>query len=191
MLESAVASETWGRYTFLGFDPEIAITCIGGEVNGVLDAGPVKYVTGNPSEYLRKVLSSYRSPRFDNLPPFTGGLVGYFAFDYFGYSEPSVRNNALDTENFKDVDLMLFDKVIAFDHIRQKIVLMANMRLDEPETNYTTFSSLAVAALGSNELTFLAEDVHCHLHVAIGLCEGLLAVHKSCLSFLAKCIYFL
>lgn len=136
MLESAVASETWGRYTFLGFDPEIAITCIGGEVNGVLDAGPVKYVTGNPSEYLRKVLSGYRSPRFDNLPPFTGGLVGYFAFDYFGYSEPSVRNNALDTENFKDVDLMLFDKVIAFDHIRQKIVLMANMRLDEPETNY-------------------------------------------------------
>ncbi|MBQ6540404.1 MAG: anthranilate synthase component I [Oscillospiraceae bacterium] len=136
MLESAQADETWGRYTFLGFDPTMEITCIGGTMNGVLDAGRMKYVTGNPSSYLREVLSKYRSPRFENLPPFTGGLVGYFSFDYLGYSEPSVRNNALDTENFKDVDLMLFDKVIAFDNIRQKIILIVNMRLDEPETNY-------------------------------------------------------
>ena len=136
MLESAQADETWGRYTFLGFDPEYAITCIGGEINGVLDAGRQKYVTGNPADYLREVLSRYRSPRFADLPPFTGGLVGYFAFDYLGYSEPSVRSAAEDTENFKDVDLMLFDKVIAFDHIRQKIILIANMRLDDPETNY-------------------------------------------------------
>ena len=136
MLESAQADETWGRYTFLGFDPKYAITCIGGSFNGVLDAGRQKYVTGNPSEYLRKVLSQYRSPRFDGLPPFTGGLVGYFSFDYLGYSEPSVRSEVEDTENFKDVDLMLFDKVIAFDNVRQKIVLIVNMQLDEPETNY-------------------------------------------------------
>ncbi len=136
MLESAQADETWGRYTFLGFDPTMAITCIGGTVNGVLDAGKIKYVTGNPADYLRKVLSGYKSPRFDYLPTFTGGLVGYFAFDYLQYSEPSVKTGAKDTENFKDVDLMLFDKVIAFDNIRQKIILIANMHLDEPETNY-------------------------------------------------------
>ena len=118
MLESAQADETWGRYTFLGFDPKFAITCIGGNINGVLDAGKQKYVTGNPSSYLREVLSRYRSPHFDYLPPFTGGLVGYFSFDYLGYSEPSVRSEAEDTENFKDVDLMLFDKGIAFDNIR-------------------------------------------------------------------------
>lgn len=130
MLESAQADETWGRYTFLGFDPKMEITCIGGTMNGVLDAGMKKYVTGNPAEYLRKILSSYRSPRFDYLPSFTGGLVGYFSYDYLGYSEPRVRTNAQDTENFKDVDLMLFDKVIAFDNIRQKIILIVNMRLD-------------------------------------------------------------
>ena len=123
MLESAQADETWGRYTFLGFDPKMEITCIGGTMNGVLDAGKLKYVTGNPSDYLRKVLSGYKSPRFEYLPPFTGGLVGYFSFDYFGYSEPSVRTAAEDSENFRDVDLMLFDKVIAFDNIRQKIIL--------------------------------------------------------------------
>ena len=136
LLESARADETWGRYTFLGFDPTMEITCVGGTVNGVLDAGRMKYVTGNPSAYLREVLSRYRSPRLDGLPPFTGGLVGYFAYDYLGYSEPSVRTKAKDTEDLRDMDLMLFDKVIAFDHIRQKIVLIANMRLDEPETNY-------------------------------------------------------
>ena len=136
MLESAQANETWGRYTFLGFEPKMEITCIGGTMNGVLDAGMMKYVTGNPSGYLREVLSKYKSPRFSYLPSFTGGLVGYFSYDYIGYSEPSARCDVLDTEKFKDVDLMLFDKVIAFDNVRQKIILIVNMRLDDPEINY-------------------------------------------------------
>ena len=136
LLESAQADETWGRYTFLGFDPKLEITCVGGTINGVLDAGRMKYVTGNPAEYLREVLSRYKSPRFDYLPPFTGGLMGYFSYDYLGYSEPSVRVPAADTEGFRDVDLMLFDQIIAFDHIRQKIVLISNMELIDPETNY-------------------------------------------------------
>ncbi|MBO4324586.1 MAG: anthranilate synthase component I [Lachnospiraceae bacterium] len=136
MLESAQADETWGRYTFLGFDPISAITCVGGTVNGVLEAGKVKYVTGNPNDYLREVLSHYRSPRFSNLPPFTGGLMGYFAYDYFGYSEPSIRKDVTDTEQFRDVDLMLFDKIITFDNIRQKIILIANMSVEDPETSY-------------------------------------------------------
>ena len=136
LLESAQSNETWGRYTFLGFDPISAITAVGGTVNGVLEAGKVKYVTGNPADYLREVLSHYRSPRFSYLPPFTGGLMGYFSYDYLGYSEPSVRIPVEDSEHFRDVDLMLFDKVITFDNIRQKIILIANMSLDDPETNY-------------------------------------------------------
>lgn len=62
--------------------------------------------------------------------------MGYFSYDYLGYSEPKARTAASDTEAFKDVDLMLFDKVIAFDNCRQKIILIANMALDDPETNY-------------------------------------------------------
>ena len=67
---------------------------------------------------------------------FTGGLVGYFSYDYLGYSEPSVRCRVEDSEAFKDVDLMLFDKVIAFDHVRQKIILIVNMSLDDIEVGY-------------------------------------------------------
>ena len=132
MLESAQANETWGRYTFLGFDPKLEITCIDGEMK----AGNFKVKTDTPSDYLRQLLSDYKSPRFDYLPSFTGGLVGYFSYDYLGYSEPAVRTNVNDTENFKDVDLMLFDKVIAFDNYRQKIILIVNMSLDEPESSY-------------------------------------------------------
>lgn len=132
MLESVAGKEKWGRYTFLGFDPKLEITCI----NGEMQVGSIRLHTERPAEHLRQILADYKSPRFDELPPFTGGLVGYFSYDYLGYSEPSVRGGAQDSEAFKDVDLMLFDKVIAFDHFRQKIILMVNMPLDEPETGY-------------------------------------------------------
>ena len=132
MLESAQANETWGRYTFLGFDPKLEITCIDGEMK----AGNFRVKTDNPSGYLRQLLADYKSPRFDYLPPFTGGLVGYFSYDYLGYSEPTVRREVEDTEDFKDVDLMLFDKVIAFDNLKQKIILIVNMPLDDVEVGY-------------------------------------------------------
>ncbi|MCD8037214.1 MAG: anthranilate synthase component I, partial [Clostridiales bacterium] len=85
MLESAQANETWGRYTFLGFNPKMEITC----VNGEMKIGDLKVKTDNPSDYLRQILGEYKSPRFSYLPTFTGGLVGYFSYDYLGYSEPS------------------------------------------------------------------------------------------------------
>ena len=132
MLESAQANDRWGRYTFLGFDPVLDITC----VDGVLKAGGVEHKTDDPSGYLRALLASYKSPRLHSLPPFTGGLVGYFSYDYLGYSEPKVRCAAEDTEDFKDVDLMLFDKVIAFDNVKQKIILIVNMKLSNIENAY-------------------------------------------------------
>ena len=101
-----------------------------------MQAGSIRFYMEDPSAYIRQVLADHRSPRFSWLPSFTGGLVGYFSYDYLGYREPSVRTGAEDTECFKDVDLMLFDKVIAFDNFRQKIVLIANMSLEEPETAY-------------------------------------------------------
>lgn len=132
MLESAQANDKWGRYTFLGLEPKMEITCIDGD----LKAGDINVHTDDPSDFLRKVLSGYRSPRFDDLPPFTGGLVGYFSYDYLAYSEPEVKRDTEDSEQFKDVDLMLFDKIIAFDNMRQKLVLIANMKLSDIEVGY-------------------------------------------------------
>lgn len=132
MLESAQANEMWGRYTFLGYDPKLEITCTDGEVK----VGNVTVHTDNPDEVLRQILADHKSPHPDYLPNFTGGLVGYFSYDYFFYKEPSAKREVEDSENFKDLDLMLFDKVIAFDGVTQKIVLIANMFLDDIEVEY-------------------------------------------------------
>ena len=67
MLESAWADRKWGRYTFLGFDPKLEITC----TDGQMQIGSLRFRTENPSEYLRQILADYKSPRFDYLPPFT------------------------------------------------------------------------------------------------------------------------
>lgn len=132
MLESVAEKEKWGRYTFLGYDPKLDITC----VDGNMKAGSIRLKTDDPSAFLREILADYKSPKFDYLPSFTGGLVGYFSYDFLGYSEPTVRRDVQDTEDFKDIDLMLFDKVIAFDNFRQKIILIKNIFLTEAETEY-------------------------------------------------------
>ena len=132
MLESAQADEKWGRYTFLGFDPKLEITCINGEIT----YGDKTEKTDNPSKIIREILSHFKSPRLSYLPSFTGGLVGYFSYDYLTYAEPTAKCDVQDTENFKDVDLMLFDKVIAFDHLRQKLILITNMSLENVDEGY-------------------------------------------------------
>lgn len=132
LLESVAEKEKWGRYTFLGYDPKLEIHCLDGEMK----IGDVTLHTEDPSAKLRELLGAYKSPKIAGLPSFTGGLVGYFSYDYLGYSEPTIRVGVQDTEAFKDVDLMLFDKVIAFDNFRQKIVLIANMLVAEGESGY-------------------------------------------------------
>lgn len=135
ILESVEQTRKWGRYTFLGYEPRLQITCLNGRmtVNGGMRQ---TQETVNPGAYIREILKQYKSPRLQKLPPFTGGLVGYFSYDYIKYSEPSLKLNAADSEGFSDVDLMLFDKVIAFDNLRQKIILITNAQADDLETSY-------------------------------------------------------
>lgn len=127
LLESAKANENWGRYTFLGFNPELSISCIDGKMN----VDGKEFECSDPTNYLRELLKKYKSPRISSLPPFTGGLVGYFSFDFINYKEPSTKMNIDDGEGFKDIDLMLFKDVIAFDNVKQKIILITNIELDK------------------------------------------------------------
>ena len=132
MLESVADNEKWGRYTFLGYNPGLEITCL----NGHMKIGDLHFDTTDPRTYLKQILAERKSPRIKGLPTFTGGLVGYFSYDYLKYAEPSLHLDATDTEGFQDVDLMLFAKVIAFDHYRQKIILIVNISLDQYESEY-------------------------------------------------------
>ena len=135
LLESAEADKRWGRYSFLGYDPLLEITCYNGmttiksELTSRTDSGDVRGI-------IRNVMEENKSPKLPGLPSFTGGLVGYFSYDYVKYSEPKLNLDAEDTEGFKDVDVMLFDKVIAFDNLRQKIIVIANARMENIEEEY-------------------------------------------------------
>lgn len=92
--------------------------------------------TTEPDDFIRQILNDNKAPKMENLPPFTGGLVGYFSYDYMKYAEPALQINAEDDENIPDFDLLLFEKVIVFDNLKQQIILIANVRLDAPEENY-------------------------------------------------------
>ena len=135
LLESMEDNEKWGRYTFLGYAPTLELTCENGVLTVTADT-KTQISTDSPDSYIRRLLEEHKSPRIPGLPPFTGGLVGYFSYDYIQYAEPSLHLDAQDKEHFKDVDLMLFDRVIAFDNFRQKIVLIVNVRLDALASEY-------------------------------------------------------
>ncbi len=138
MLESVENQENWGRYTFLGYKPGMCVTCNNGELSVIDDHGKVLHreQTEHPANYIKKLISEHKSPKMDDFPTFTGGLVGYFAYDYIKYSEPKLMLDAEDEEHFRDVDLMLFDKVICFDNVKQKIVIIANVSTSDVENSY-------------------------------------------------------
>ena len=135
LLESAEADKRWGRYSFLGYDPLLEITCYNGkttiksELTSRTDSGDVRGI-------IRNIMEENKSPKLPGLPSFTGGLVGYFSYDYIKYSEPTLRLDAKDEEGFQDVNLMLFHKVIAFDNYRQKLILILNIKTEDLEINY-------------------------------------------------------
>lgn len=136
LLESVENTVQWGRYSFLGYDPTMELTCLDGTVKVTVDGKAEITRNADPRPTIKRVLGQNKSPQLECMPSFTGGLVGYFSYDYMKYSEPTLKLNANDVEHFNDVDLMLFDKVIAFDNLRQKIVFIANIRTDDLEANY-------------------------------------------------------
>lgn len=135
LLESVEDSKQWGRYTFLGFDPVLELTCTDGRLR-IRGGATIEQQVEHPGEAIRNILRENKSPKIPGLPTFTGGLVGYFSYDYIKYAEPSLKLGKADGDSFQDVDLMLFDKVIAFDNFRQKIALIVNMKTDAPEEEY-------------------------------------------------------
>ena len=158
LLESVEGGEKWARYSFLGYDPILRAACKNGTVT--LEGVENRTVrTDKPLDVLREALAGYRAPRIEGMPPFTGGFVGYFAYAMLGYAEPRLRIKRGDWDDF---DLLLFDKVIAYDHFRQKIVLIVNMRTDSVMENYgracAELESMAALVTDQSPLPLLRAD---------------------------------
>ncbi len=124
LLESVEKGEKIGRYSFLGFEPELEFVAKNKTVKINFRGETEEYECENPVEELMKVSGYFEEEKHEGLPPFTAGLVGYFGYDSVRYFEklPEVKP---DREGLPDI-YMIFPKIlVAFDHIRQKMVLMA------------------------------------------------------------------
>lgn len=132
LLESVEQGTQWGRYSFLGFNPIVRVTCKNNVVTIEKD-GEKTISELSPYDTLRGIMAQYKAPKLKDMPTFTGGLVGYFSYAMIGYAEPILN---LQESDFNDYDLMLFDKVIAYDHLKQKICIVVNMSTDNIDKNY-------------------------------------------------------
>ena len=127
LLESVEGGEHLGRYSFLGYRPLLRVSCKSGEIT-LKEEGTIKTFRQSPMEALRNLLAEYKAPQIEEMPTFTGGFVGYFSYEMIGYAEPKLK---IKSSDFNDYDLMLFDKVIVFDHLKQKIYIIANYKSKE------------------------------------------------------------
>ena len=132
LLESVEDGVRQGRYSFLGFNPLLRAVCKDDTVT-MKSGGITKEIKGEPMDAIREILGEYRTPKMKGMPPFTGGLVGYFSYEMFRYAEPKLKMKSSD---FYDFDLMLFDKVIAYDNLKQKIIIVVNMKTEDGEQGY-------------------------------------------------------
>ncbi|OON97719.1 MAG: anthranilate synthase component I [Candidatus Epulonipiscioides saccharophilum] len=132
LLESVENSESLGRYSFLGFEPLLNIK-YKNKITTISSNDLFLESTDDPINILREYVDKYKSPKIEGLPPFTGGFVGYMAYEMIGYAEPKLK---LPINNFNDFEFQFFDKLIAFDNLKKKIIIIVNMKLDNIEKQY-------------------------------------------------------
>ena len=132
LLESVEGGEHVGRYSFLGKDPFLILRGRDGQT--VVERAGVTTDAGKPFiDTLRELMNSFQSPFVPGLPRFTGGAVGYFGYDTAAWFEPTAaRPGAADAPG-DAAGFMLFDTVLAFDHVQHRILLIANARISGDE----------------------------------------------------------
>ena len=127
LLESVEGGEHVGRYTFIGIEPYKRITARGRQIEIEEGAGKRAF-EGDVFEQLKAALSGHTPARLAGLPPFTAGTVGFFAYDVVRLIE-KLPATAKDELGVPDAMLMFFDQVIAFDHVKKEILLIATADL--------------------------------------------------------------
>jgi anthranilate synthase component I len=138
LLESVEGGEKIGRYTFLGVRPFLRLESRGAEIK--IERGHTKKVerrTGNVFAVIKELLQQHHPAAMEGLPPFTAGAVGYCAYDIVRRLE-NIGEHAADDLDVPDCVLMFFDRVLAFDHLRHQIhiVASADVTREAPKAAY-------------------------------------------------------
>ena len=147
LLESVEGGEKIGRYTFIGLHPYKKILARGRKLT-ILEGKSRTTLEGDVFELLKQALSGHRPARIAALPPFSSGAVGFCTYDIVRQIE-RLPEQTLDELNVPDACLMFFDEVLAFDHVRKEILLIATA--DVTVQNPTAAYEDAVRRLGRME----------------------------------------
>ena len=136
LLESVEGGENVGRYTFMGIKPYKKIIAHGDQITTYTGAH-AESSEGDVFELLRDSLAGHAAARLPGLPPFTAGAVGFFSYDAVRLIE-KLPETAKDELAMPEACLMFFDTVLAFDHVKQEILLIATADLQrhKPQTAY-------------------------------------------------------
>jgi len=136
LLESVERGEQIGRYTFLGAQPYMRVTAREGKVE-ILHGRRREITEENVFHVVKRLLREHHPASIPGLPPFTAGAVGYFAYDVVRQLE-KIGEKAKDDLLMPDAELMLFDRLLAFDHLRHQIhiVAAADVRQESPPEAY-------------------------------------------------------
>ena len=144
LLESVEGGAKWARYSFIGTDPFMMLYGKNGEM--VLERNGEKHVLKDkPIELLKAHLRSFRSPSLPELPPFTGGAIGFFGYDLLQYYE-KLPAHRIDDLNMNDMQFMFCDQVIVFDHFKQQLQIVGNVHIAEGATDKEIAKSYEAAA---------------------------------------------
>jgi anthranilate synthase component 1 len=162
LLESVEGGERWGRYSFVGRAPLATIVARGREVSAT---GKLAVPTGDGRGILAalgELLALCRSPSLAELPPLHAGVVGYLGYDVVREVErlPDVPPDDL---GFPDAGLLVIGQLAAFDHWRQRLVLVDNVVVD-PE--WSEDDTAAAYAAAGKRVAELAAD--CHRSAPVG-----------------------
>ncbi|MGW9526892.1 anthranilate synthase component I [Paenibacillus terrae] len=129
LLESVEGGEQWARHSFIGTDPFLMVSGKKGRL--ILEQhGKRQILNDKPLEELKALLRKYRSPKLKEMPPFTGGAIGFFGYDLLQYYE-KLPEHSVDDLNMDDIRFMFCDQVIVFDHVKQQILLVGNVHVGE------------------------------------------------------------
>ena len=136
LLESIEAGEKIGRYSFLGSRPYMQVQSRGTEIM-VERRGRVERHAENIFEFMQQTLRQHRAAVVPELPPFTAGAVGYFAYDIVRQLE-KIGERAKDDLHTPDCALMFYDRLLAFDHLRHQIhiIAAADVSRESPKRAY-------------------------------------------------------
>jgi anthranilate synthase component 1 len=127
LLESVEGGENVGRYTFIGVRPYRRVVARAATLH-VHEGKRKTTVDGDIFEFLKNALSGHKPARLPGLPPFTAGAVGFFAYDVVRQIE-KLPVRATDDLQLPDACLMFFNDVLAFDHVKHEILLIATADL--------------------------------------------------------------